>query len=144
MKRFLFILSAMCILYSATVLAGDIGISSMSIDELMELRTAIEEELWLRMEAGSSPIGSGMYRVGIDIKAGTYYISDAKPSGLYFCIQLYEDEDALANREEMTGFSNSGYLDEGEDATVSLHDGMIMLIDSGSAVMQEIKPSWAP
>ena len=63
---------------------------------------------------------------------------------IYFSIFLYENQTAFDNGEEMSDRSNACYMSSGESANVNLHEGMIMMIDGGSAMIHEVKPAWAP
>lgn len=131
-------------LIASPAYALDIDLDSLSIEELMELRTQVAQKINEKVGSDAAPIASGVYVVGKDIREGTYYVSDTKIADKYFKVFLYEDEEAHKNREDMTGRGDVSYMKEGEDATISLHDGMVMEIEGGSAMIQEIKPSWAP
>lgn len=145
MKKILVCIFATLML-SIPVCAAEIDMASMSLDDLVSLRSQITEEINTRLSDAAGPIATGIYEVGKDIKEGTYYLSGVSKSEgeLYFKIFLYENKDAFDNGEELSRESDSCFIDNGEDATVNLHDGMFMVIEGGKAVIQAMEPAWAP
>lgn len=65
MKRILALALGFLMTFSVPALSEEFDLSSMSFDELVELRNRIDAEI-------GSPIGTGQYIVGEDIEAGKY------------------------------------------------------------------------
>lgn len=81
-KVLVLMLSVMLALPCLSLAADPIDLSGYSVDELIELKTAIVGELMERKEIKSANIPSGEYIIGEDIPAGTYSIASGGRSAL--------------------------------------------------------------
>lgn len=79
MKRILSILFIV-LLFSTSAIAEGLDLSSMSYEQLVELKRAVDNEYYARPEAEPNVLAPGNYIVGEDIQAGTYYV----------CVNSYE------------------------------------------------------
>ena len=73
MKKFLSIL--IVLLMICAVAFAEINLSSLSVDELIKLKTSIEKELIDRGAVKSANVPAGEYIIGTDIPAGSYSIT---------------------------------------------------------------------
>lgn len=124
--------------------SNGIDLDSMDLNALIELRDLANEKI--AEKGGDNTIGEGVYEVGVDIKATSFKVTpipDDSSDYVNFYIypnreayEAYENSDQLLlyNNEEYT--SNFGIL--------NLKDGQIIALSTGSAILEESKPSWAP
>lgn len=82
MKKLAIVLIVACLLCSVAV-AEDF--SSMSFDELLELRNKLNAEIMSRPEWKEVEVPSGIWTVGIDIPAGIYSITPVGSSANFAC-----------------------------------------------------------
>lgn len=156
MKRILSLALGILMLFSVSAIGEEIDTSSMSLDELVSLRTQIQNEITNRLFASSSVINSGVYLVGKDIKAGQYEI-DYEKAQVCLKVALFKNETRYESyrrfsnasneieRDMLTKYSLSvQYVYEGGSCYVGLEDGMVMTVSGGSGILNEIKPVWAP
>ena len=118
---------------------GGIDVTALSDDDLIALKDAVIQEISNRNLAIKGTFGNGTYVVGVDIKPGSYVISNTSDElGNYY---IYESVEKMQNNEIM----GSGYMTENGDATFNLHDGEVLRISGiKSATIEEIVASWAP
>ena len=125
---------------------AEIDLDSMTTTEKMELYCRLRDDLREELAMSASPdvTGAGVYIAGTDIKAGRYRITctsvegDEVSAGLYW---LCESESMYKKRKTL--FVN--YLDTGEDAYITLTDGMVLYIGYGTMLLESVElPSWAP
>ena len=81
---------------SMTVTAADIDISGLSVEELIQLRTEVDEAIMNK--DGAVVIGYGKYEAGVDIAPGqytlkVYYAEEPDLAGLYYSILTYPAAD---------------------------------------------------
>ena len=145
MKRLFAIVVAAMMLFSIPTFAADLDLSSMSTEELVELQDKIKAELDSRgYSANDSTISEGTYRAGIDIKTGSFKVTATKVTGYFFVVTLYADQESYDNGKPINNNGNDGFLSEGDEATFTLTDGMILVISGGSGSIEETSPSWVP
>ena len=118
--------------------ADDFGIDleSMDLDKLLSLKDKINEVI--ADKGGDNVIGIGLYTVGTDIKAGKYTVKCYNSDQVTFYI--YDDENAY---NEYSGDMLLLYPDD-ECGMLNLSNGQIISVYTGSAIIEESKPSWAP
>lgn len=115
------------------------GLSSMSKDDLIALKKAIDGELKNRGELVSAQFTSGTFTVGRDIKSGVFTLT--KQDEGIAVIYVYDDQEKYDSYDP----TGQNTLRQGESATVNLHDGMILLVDDFNGTIEEqAAPSWAP
>lgn len=145
----LVVLMAVC---SVVYAEGGFDLSSMSLDELVALHKAVDAEIDARIGCEPSTIADGVYIAGTSIKAGAYTITCSETydeTGMV--IQVFENQDKY---EEFLNSGNnwyapgyqlySGSIAADQTATISLADGMVLVISGGAGMVQEGNPIWAP
>ena len=135
-------------------MADSIDLSDYSYNDLITLQDEIAEELKSRGQ--NSPITSGVYVVGKDIKAGIYSLTcltiDDKSYNGRLIIHSYEDESQYNKHKTDSSLydwiQGSKVLFEmniDQTVTMKLEDGEILVVKYGKALcVPEAKPSWAP
>lgn len=125
---------------------AEIDLDSMTTTEKMELFCRLRDDLReeLAMPASPDVTGAGKYIVGTDIKAGRYHVTCTSSENGHTCAGsywLYESESMY--KKGKTQFTH--YMDTGEDAYITLTDGMVLYIDFGTMLLESVEsPSWAP
>lgn len=125
-------------LFVVPALADEIDLSSMTFDELLTLRAALNSEISMRLENESSNIYSGKYIVGEDIKAGTYVLFADMPSAYYVSIQISWPDKSHEVVFEQIKINETYYLDLKEGCVLYL-DGIQLAHLNAVAI-----PEWAP
>lgn len=141
MRKILTIVLALAISLSVVGVSfgAEIDLKSMSLDELASLKESVIEEIETRLNLVSDTIATGVYRVGKDIKAGTFLITQEYEDKAV--IYIYESEEAKSSHNSFGSFS----LKTGESSTLTLSDGMVVSIeDFMGTIVEQVKPSWAP
>lgn len=137
MRKFLAILivGLMC---AIPAMAENVDISSMSLEELFQLKTSIQEEITARIGKNPMNIASGKYIVGTDIKAGYYILVVDSVAVKYVDLSLIWLDESRDDVWEQ--------LREGESYYLHLEDGMKMVLENvSSAHLEAISaPEWAP
>lgn len=141
MKKILaFILSLLMLLCSASAMAEEIDISSMSLDELVELQGKIASRINELLGTSSDAMYLGEYVCGIDIKSGRYLLTALERESP-FMIKLYADASMEDAGDSLVHESIYG----GETYDLEIEDGMILVVYRGGAIVTpRTKPSWAP
>lgn len=143
-KRF-GILLGILMLASVPAYAGEIDISALEVDQLIQLKEQIMVALNEKGYDGLGLIGAGTYKVGTDIKEGTFTFINTRPeeewSGLYTfdSEERYDEEDGSIYNAD----TKSELFHPNDIATVVLHDGMVLKV-VGQGILEESTPSWAP
>ena len=128
-------------LIASPVMASEqstIDYDSMSTEELVALRDEINAQIADR--GGDNVIGQGVYEVGVDIKATNFKVicNDEKYVNFY----IYD------NKEKYQSYDVDSqllvYNDDDGGGVLNLKEGQIVSLTNGSAIIEEIKPSWAP
>ena len=97
MKKWMPILTTCIVLAgSMAVSAADMDISGLSVDELLQLRTEVDEAIMSK--GGAVVIGYGKYEAGVDIAPGqytlkVYFTEGADLAGLYYSVLTYPTAD---------------------------------------------------
>lgn len=145
MRKFLAILIA-CMLLTIPAFAETVDLSSMSLNELIQLRDAVNAAINEQLDFyfSDSKIGMGYYDVGVDIKPGKYdlictYAETVEDRGSRCMVAVLssraEDADAL---EEFY------YITSGQQISVELVEGNVLVIARGNFLIQNSEHSWAP
>ena len=74
MKKVIALITTVFLL-TQTVLATEVDLQDMTLEDLITLRTAIAQELMDRGELKSATVPAGNYTVGTDIPVGNYSIT---------------------------------------------------------------------
>lgn len=141
MKRiFAFILSFLVFLFAASAIAEEMDISSLTLDELIELQGKITSRINEALSASSDVIYMGEYVGGVDIKPGRYLVTGLEEK-FQFGMCLYADTSAMDSDDYLI---NKG-LFGGETYDLEIEEGMVLEVYRGSAIVtSHAKPSWAP
>ena len=122
-----------------------IDLDSMSVEDLVVLKDAIEEKIDDKKgdESVWETIPRGTYKVGTDIKAGQ--IEFEAVGGI--TITVFESEEKYKENKKMDRYT-LGYSEEEQkrnSAFLSLSDGQVLTIDFGTGLIREApKASWMP
>ena len=125
----------------------DIELTLLSIDELIELHRLLIAEIEMRIGGEPSMIGGGVYIAGKTIKAGTYILTCSEAYGdVGMTIQMFESKSAhsLFLGGVTSNLLCSQSLQVGQSMSVSLADGMVLVIESGMGIVEAVSPAWAP
>ena len=152
MKKILSLVFITMLLIS-TIAKGEeiVDLTSMTIDELMNLRDMITEEVYSRLGFSfeDNQIGAGYYLVGTDIKAGKYeFICTFSETQL-----SYEGDRTYnlgtiwilsSDAEDAESLHEFGDVQVGEKYKFDLEEGQMLVIGRCNGVIQEYEHSWAP
>lgn len=125
MKKLL-ALSLILILALPAALADGVDLSSMSYDELTDLRSQLEQEIMSRPEWKEVQVPPGRYVAGVDFPAGRYTGEMRKKYGGFMFVTLYPN--AQADAIDATMYTIN---DDNPSVTLSFTDGMMLEIHTG-------------
>ena len=123
MKRLIALIIAVVCMIPAAVLASGTDLASLSFDELLELRAALESEIVSRPEWKEVTVPSGSWIVGKDIPAREYSIHPTSRGG-YFRIR----------RNGKVLISQGIRSEEAAFGKIQLVDGDVVEIEDGSLI----------
>lgn len=142
-KSVLGIACGLCILAATPVMASDIDLSSMSVDELTTLRDSVVQAL--ADKNGDNIITQGLYEVGTDIKAANFkvfYYGDSTDDT--DCVNFY----IYNSKEDYDNYTSDSqlliYADDKDGGMLNLKEGQYVSVSTGAAVIEEVNPSWKP
>ena len=143
MKRFLFVLSVLLLIAAilpSISLADGLDLSSLSLEDLLGLRKAIDEEIHIRISQPSETLYDGVYVIGTDIRSGRYLVTV-----IDCCVDEYSDS-ASFRITSVNGEKDRFYLVPGQSRIVELVDGTTFEVeDVLSATLSDVPPaSYAP
>lgn len=144
-KSILGIALGMCMTIATPVMAEapDIDLTSMSTEDLTTLRDSVNTEIANR--GGDNIITKGLYVVGTDIKAANFkvfYYGDKSDENDCVNFYIYDNKDNYDNYE-MDG-QVLLYSDDKDGGILNLKDGQYVSVSTGSAIIEEVAPSWKP
>ena len=156
MKKFLAMILMVMFAVSISITAMseevEIDLTSLSLEELIELRDSAAQEICSRIGFSfeDNQIGSGYYLVGEDIKAGQYeFICTTSESrkqistgeieyiGQIWILSSGEEETA----EELFSYAN---IPIGQKIMIKLEDGQMFVIGRCGGMIQEYNHSLTP
>ncbi len=143
MKKFLFVLVVLLLVSIAIpVLASTDGfdLSSMSLEDLLGLRNAVDEEIRTRVSQPSAALYNGKYTVGKDVRSGRFMLTVIQP-----VVDEWDDE-AYVYIEFADGEHDTLSLHAGESTILDLTEGAVITVkDVISATLTEVpQASYAP
>lgn len=144
-KKVLAAMLTAVILMSVPVVA-DFDLSSMTLDELVDLKNEISKEIQDRItEEGN--FGGGGYLVGTDIKAGHYVYTPINNGAAY--ISLFPDKEAFDKSRETQEateaiLSQQVYEVNHDCLSLNLEDGQYLYVNGGPGILTENNASWLP
>lgn len=132
-KIFAFIIAVS--LLAAPVSAADLDLSSMSIDELVELRKSVDAEIQAKVHEDDYMIPMGEYKAGEDILSGKFLFT-ATESGYIFG---YENEEAR-DKDDPTWIHD---FKAGDQEYLELKEGTIIRF-TDPYIMPDLAAPWKP
>lgn len=128
-----------------------IDLTTMALDELVELHKFLDAEIDARIGCEPSMIAGGVYTAGETIKAGAYvitcsaaYAEEGMVIQVYASHEQYEKCRSVINQYKDDYQLFSEYIQPGQAVTISLADGMVLVIDGGVGIAESYVPTWAP
>ena len=111
MKKRLFVLIAILIVMASLSYAESVDYSSMSFEDLSELKARIDVEYYSRPEADVLRLSKGVYVVGEDIPAGMLYfrVAEADIDNVRCKYEIYPDLNSFNTIDDSTNYL-SGYV----------------------------------
>lgn len=131
MKKTIVLILCIVFLTLPTTLASS-DLSNMTVEELIKLRTQIEQELNSRSEGESLGVPPGKYVVGEDIPAGKYKVTITNSSAVGGMLVVYPDVKNMESQgtylvmELLSGMTGNEVLGK-----VELRDGYGVWISNG-------------
>lgn len=136
MRKFLIIFLTVLLSFAAS--AEGIDYAILSNDELMSMMLEISNEIDAR-GIDATPISSGGYLVGTDIRAGQWEITNATDISVDVFVDVFDETGELTKSGGIAYPNNSIF--------VSLKDGMTLRINSFMGLtcyIKEVENSFAP
>lgn len=154
MRKIITLVVAIMMLLSSTVVNSEdrvINFSGYTLDELIAIRTELEDEILSRIEyKNADMIYRGKYIVGRDIRAGQYIftcveasLGSSRPEGE---VSLWRIDDQAAFEKNGSGKTNISVaydLAPGNGLTLALEDGMLLEIVRCSGTLVECNQNWS-
>ena len=142
MKKILVLVIILMLVISISALAeSTIDLSGLSIEELIGLKSSVNEELHNRIGSDDSEIYSGKYIVGKNINPGKYTITCTESVGGGLSIDVYL---LVEDKISYEGMLNPHiYLNVGETGFIQLEEGTVLEISDGTGLIQASNPTWA-
>lgn len=150
MRKFLAILMV-CLSLVVPAFAETFDLSSMSLDELIQLRNAVNIAINEQLDSGfsDSKIGMGYYDVGVDIKPGKYDLICSFAEMEYLSYNNSEQSKCVVvvmsdRSDDAEVISEFYYIATGQQISVELEEGNVLVIARGNFLIQSSEHSWAP
>lgn len=110
-----------------------VGVASMTLDELVELRNQVQAEIVARVNADNAEIYAGIYAIGKDIAAGTYtYTCTEDESGDTFFVVQSQDIAASVMTNGTWGIDEGilvqQFVEPKETCFISLEEGNYLVV----------------
>lgn len=140
MKRLLSLTAVICLLISYAAFASDIDLTSLSDDDLQDLKFKVDAEVDSRGIGKSDVLSEGLYTIGEDIKEGTY---------VFYCLDLPTHNDLTARLywyASKEDYDNNESIDStpmklGNTLRLELTEGMVLKVEYQSVGIKEDTPS---
>ena len=130
------VLMVVCMVSSTVLAEQTIDLSQFTIEELLQLRIQLEQEIDARFDSPSATLYPGTYVAGIDIAVGTYLLTglmDEGPSG-YTPQVLWATSLEAASDWDYIDYT---YLKTGEIQRINLEDGMALEVREGNCLIEK-------
>lgn len=124
--RKLFVL-LLALLMIGTAVAEGIDLSSMSYEDLLELRQQVDAAIWASDGWQEVQVPAGVYVIGEDIPSGRWTVA---PGGRLSTITLYPTKTDYT--EQTYNYISLTMLNEGESYTLDVQDGQCVEIGGGA------------
>lgn len=152
MKKMAALLLAIVLMFvfSTSGLAGAGDLTAMTTDELLELHKQLIAELRLRFAGATSTLYAGQYRVGVEIKQGSYLLSHADTEN-FMLVAVFPSSDELdeylgwksKNKLEETSISYI-YLFPDDEVSISIKDTELLYVEDGNCQIFAVELPYAP
>lgn len=144
MKRVIALACLICCLWSSTMYSADLDLSGYSIDELLELRKIISEELFNKGYVEKVNFPNGTYECGVDIKPGRYLFS-VEGDEIYGHVAIYDSKEDRENGDSRL----DRYIDADQPQYLDFNEGDYILVyyGDGTLYIEDASKSdafWAP
>lgn len=131
MKKLISLILCLLLVAVPGVSSAELDLSSMSLQELIDLRQQITMAMWKTEEWQEVTVPAGIYKIGEDIPAGRWTIS----SDEFAYITLGSKLDVYGTSIEYSDNIVDGYLDgDGESVTWNFTEGTYLWIECASVV----------
>ena len=138
----------------AAAMADEQDMSSMTLDELVQLRSAADAEIQRRLADASTTLLKGTYVVGKDIEAGSY-VYTASNDMTTVCTFSTEDgasklaSGSISHSQDVLDEATAAMvtylqLNSGESTQVRLEDGWSMFANDDGTLMPDSEHPWTP
>ncbi len=145
MKKLISLLLVSLMMFCGVAAAeSSIDLSAMSLDELVELHSALDAEIDARTGCDRSILPVGVYVAGESIKPGNYTIT--APESQFPKIYVFDSEATMNQYKEKNDDALLilyAYLAPGDSAFVTLTDGMV-LVTNDPAEIEATAADWIP
>lgn len=132
LRKFLVILVSMLMLCSVCLAEVDIDVSSLTIEELLELRKMVSTELNMRLQVTDDVFYPYDYIVGEHIPAGGYLVTCVEVTGDYD----YGTIAAWAEGESNWNCYVVEYPEAGDTYCIILEEGDTLRLNDGLYILQ--------
>lgn len=144
MRKIILVLLPLLLILNNLAYAENINLEAMSFEDLVELHNMVDAEIDARISCNESIIPMGLYIAGKSIKAGSYTLSgNDKHYGAeiatYASKELY---DQAISEDDESLILYECYVSNGESAFVNLEDGMVLVVEDASLVIEQAKADW--
>ena len=126
--------------YSEVSIINRFDFSDLSLEELILLRELLDSEIISHgvMEEDRLPVG--IYRVGADIKPGTYEVTVYNNEEITPMLLMYEDE---SHRKSSSWCTRVNFYNVSESVLVTMEEDLIVEVFGGSVYLTQPKTrSW--
>lgn len=151
MKKLISLLLVCLLSFGAAASAEGLDLSAMSLNELVELHKLLDAEIDARIGCSPSLIAGGVYTAGDTIKTGAYaitctaaYTEEGMAIQIYANHEQYEKSRSVYSQYKDDYQLFAGSIQPGHSVTVSLSEGMVLVIDGGAGLIEALAPTWAP
>lgn len=117
--------------FALPAMAEGTDYKSMSTDELIAMRKSINEELAARLTTSTSDFYSGSYKIGVDIKPGTY---------LFTCLTVSEGMEYMTIDNAQLRVGDTILINLGADD----EENYLNVYDGSGTIQLTVKPDWVP
>lgn len=135
MKKLLVSILLCSALFALPVMAADIDLGSMTLEELQELDALVEAEILAK--GGGEVIGAGLYEAGKDIKAGDFELKSG--NGKSSTVILFPSKESADSDSRYLAYE---FLSDGKGLTIGMQDGYVLYLDGSLYIKQLEAPSW--
>lgn len=138
MKKLAIVLVVVCLLVFGAVIAEpafEIDLTSLSVDELVSLRKAINDELFDRGQGVSSDLYPGKYDIGVQIPEGKYLVKATS-------LQKGSTRAEVHYYAEDKSWIDTAYLKVGEVYYFEFESPNYIRVEDGAVILMDYGITW--